>query len=230
MMPRFTTSSRTGSTRGPALLAPSPETSITCRCEEMLFFAISSVARISAVEIEVRCSPKIVFLVKPVGEVVGRLLAVDDGPRDGDVGIEIARPFHVDDGDLALGPRHQGVDHVLVAEGVDIAVALQFVLVLVHGLGDIDGEDQFEVDPPHGCALLRRDGRGKAEKPRQRQGGGGPQTGFRASSKAPAREQPSLQANLAAGKLGYITNSRPRGLSGDRISKTRSGLDDGRSA
>ena len=56
-MPLFTTASRTGSTSRPALLAPSPETSITWRADEMLFPWMYSRAAKRAVEMEVRCSP-----------------------------------------------------------------------------------------------------------------------------------------------------------------------------
>jgi len=119
------------------------------------------------------------FLLQAVGEVVGGFRAVDDGPWDGGDRVEVPGPLHVHDGDLALGARYQRVDHVLVAEGLDIALALDGVFVMVHRLRDIDGEHEFEVDADPGAllggGLLGGDGRGKAGHSGDGEGGNAPQ-------------------------------------------------------
>src|SRR5206468_1334120 len=57
-----------------------------------------------------------------------------------------AGPFHVDDGDTADGAATDGLDHLRRAERVHVAAALQALLVLVHRIGDIDGQNEREVD------------------------------------------------------------------------------------
>ena len=48
--------------------------------------------------------------------------------------------------DAAGGAREDGLKHPRIAEGRDIALPLQALLVGVHGQRDVDGEDQLEID------------------------------------------------------------------------------------
>ena len=57
-----------------------------------------------------------------------------------------ARPFHVGHGDLAQHPAADGVVDERRAEGLGEALPLQGLLVRVHGEGDVDGDDEGEVD------------------------------------------------------------------------------------
>ena len=43
--------------------------------------------------------------------------------------------------------RRRCLVDLLVAKGADVAIALQALLVEVHGEGDVDGDHQLQVDP-----------------------------------------------------------------------------------
>ena len=56
------------------------------------------------------------------------------------------RPLHVGDGDAPVRPRGDGLLHLGIAQGLHVAVALQALLVHVHGQRHVHGQDQLEVD------------------------------------------------------------------------------------
>ena len=146
VMPRASASSRAPMTGGPTLLAPSPETSMTRRAPSMASSSSSTVAKLSAREIEV-----------PRARLIGMAAissarpAAAAGPsmtRQGTSApvLRLARPFEIGDGDAAERAGGDGADEVGVAERREVAVALDGELGQVHGARGVDGEDDLGVD------------------------------------------------------------------------------------
>ena len=81
-----------------------------------------------------------------VSDCVGGLRPVDQPPRHQDLLVELARPLEIHDGDLAVCTLAQRGEEFLRAQRLHIALALQRLLFGVHRIGNVDGEDQFDVD------------------------------------------------------------------------------------
>ena len=79
------------------------------------------------------------------GEGLGVGRVVDD-PHGTSVPPGPGPPFDIGDGDAAERAGCDGLDHVGMAERLDVAVALDGELVIVHGPRDVDGEDELGVD------------------------------------------------------------------------------------
>ncbi len=63
-----------------------------------------------------------------------------------DLLVELPGPFEISDGDLAVRALAQRGEEFLRGQRLHIAFALQRLLVGVHRIGDVDGDDQFDVD------------------------------------------------------------------------------------
>ena len=81
-----------------------------------------------------------------VGDRVRRLRAVDHPPRNDDLLVARCRPFEIGHGDLAVRPGLQRLQEFLGDDGLRVAFALDRQFVHVHRVGDVDGEDQFDID------------------------------------------------------------------------------------
>jgi hypothetical protein len=84
---------------------------------------------------------------------------------------------------IARSDRLDGRDYLGMAQRLDIAVALELLLVIVHRARNIDGEDQLEVDRDLGCS---GHGKGKHRAERER----GKTSAVHATTSAPARAIP----------------------------------------
>ena len=165
-MPAASTASRTGTTGGPALFGPSPETSITCRRPSKPLPSNSGAAKASAPEIEVpRIAPRGAS-ARPAAKAGARRPRPRPASRARSRPASRARPFDIGDGDPAVGPGADGGEHLRVQEGLDIALALQRLLVDVHRARDVDREHELEIDRGLGGGAGRA-GR-RAARPRKK--------------------------------------------------------------
>ena len=80
------------------------------------------------------------------GDGVRRLGPVDQAPRDDDFLVGGGRPLEIGHRDLAVRAVLQRLQKFLGDDGLRVAFALQREFVHVHRIGDIDGEDEFDVD------------------------------------------------------------------------------------
>ena len=144
-MPSLISSSRMPVTGKPALLGPSPDTSITRRMPRTPLLASSALENVSAAEIDVMRAREIGAASSWSANGLGGRGAVDDGPGDHHRLAGRPRPFHVGDGDAPVRPRGDGLLHLGIAQGLHVAVALQALLVHVHGQRHVHGQDQLEI-------------------------------------------------------------------------------------
>ncbi len=79
-------------------------------------------------------------------EVGDRGLGIEQGPVDQELLHPGVGPFVVGDGDPAVAAAQDRLDDHRIAEGVDIALALQAGLVGVDAARDVDGHRQCHVD------------------------------------------------------------------------------------
>ena len=105
------------------------------------------------------------------GDAVRRLRAFDQPPRHDDLLVELAGPLEIGDGDLAVGALAQRAHEFARGQRLDVALALQRLLLRVHREGNVDRDHQFDVDRNGarafvGEAQIRRGGG------RERQAGG----------------------------------------------------------
>ena len=100
---------------------------------------------------------------------------VEQGPAAVDPAPPAPGPFEIAHRDAPQQAALDGADHLRVAQGGDVAVALDAQLLEVHRAGDVDGQHQLDVDL--GRVLCgqraRRQRRGDGE-----QQGGGEARGF----------------------------------------------------
>jgi hypothetical protein len=73
-------------------------------------------------------------------------LRVDQPPGNDDALPSGPGPLHVGKGNSLQEPALNGGDHVGVADGLSVAVALQFLLAQVHGARDVHRQHQFQID------------------------------------------------------------------------------------
>src|SRR3979409_5352 len=69
--------------------------------------------------------------------------------------VSLARPFEIGNGDLAVGTGLQRLQKFLGDDGLRVTLALDREFIHVHRIGDIDGENQFDIDRGRGV-LVRR--------------------------------------------------------------------------
>ena len=103
-------------------------------------------AKLIAPEIEVRDARRIGVLHDFIGDGVRRLGPVDQAPRDDDLLVGGCRPFEIGHRDPAVRAALQRLQELLGDDRLRIAFPLQRKFVQVHRIGDVDGEDEFDVD------------------------------------------------------------------------------------
>ena len=85
-----------------------------------------------------------------LGEAVRKLLrrggAVHHHPWHDHELDAVAGPLEIGDGDAAQRPAADCLDEAGIAERLDVAVALEALLVRVHRPGHVDGQDELEID------------------------------------------------------------------------------------
>ena len=54
--------------------------------------------------------------------------------------------MHHGDGNGLFAARHDGLDHLRIAEGRHIALLLQLEALVGNAVGGVDGEDELEID------------------------------------------------------------------------------------
>ena len=81
-----------------------------------------------------------------IGKGGGAVGVRHDRPRHGDLLMLGAGPFDIGDRDPAVEPGLDRLDHIGMAKGVGVALALQLRLAAIHRARDVDREDQFEID------------------------------------------------------------------------------------
>ena len=93
-----------------------------------------------------------------IGDGVGRFRAVDQPPRNDDFLVGGSRPLEIGHRDLAVRAVLQRLQKFLGDDGLRVALALQREFVHVHRVGDIDGENEFDVDGRMWLPCRRIDG------------------------------------------------------------------------
>ncbi len=88
-----------------------------------------------------------------------------------------SRPLDIGDGDLAVHALGDGVEDDGRFQRLDIALALQGLLLGVHRVGDVDGQDEFDIDFDGAVPGLR----GLADTAKAERGGESAQPGQRRS-------------------------------------------------
>ena len=81
-----------------------------------------------------------------VGDGVGRFGPVDQPPRNDDLLVGGCRPLEIGHRDLAVRAGLQRLQEFLGDDGLRVALALHRQFVHVHRVGDVDGENEFDVD------------------------------------------------------------------------------------
>ena len=81
-----------------------------------------------------------------IGDRTRRRSAIDNPPGHDDALVLHAGPFEIGDGDLAMHALLQRVEKFRRRQAEDVALALQRLLVRIHRVGNIDGDDEFDVD------------------------------------------------------------------------------------
>ena len=142
--------SRAGSTGGPMLLGPSPETSMTRRVPESRCSIEQGGRRISMLaEIDVPKRP----MTRPGRDLpregLGAVQAVDQRPGHDDLLAAGPGPFEIGDGDAADQPGLDRRDDLRVLDRLDIALALDLLLGGIHRARNVDGQHEFEIDLAH---------------------------------------------------------------------------------
>src|SRR5882757_9183867 len=81
-----------------------------------------------------------------VGDGVRRFRAVDHPPGNDDLLVARRRPFEIGDRDLAVRKALQRLQEFLRDDGLRVTLALYRELIHIHRIGNIDGENQFDID------------------------------------------------------------------------------------
>ena len=81
-----------------------------------------------------------------VGDGVRGFRTVDQPPGNDDLLVARRRPFEIGHRDPAVWQALQRLQKFLRHDGLRVAFALDRKFIHVHGVGDIDGEDQFDID------------------------------------------------------------------------------------
>ena len=102
-----------------------------------------------------------------VGDGVRRFRTVDHAPGNDDLLVVRRRPFEIGHRDLAGRHAFQRLQEFLGDDGLCVTLALDGEFVDIHRVGDVDGEDQLDIDRR---LLLGRpsDFRGRARPCRRR--------------------------------------------------------------
>ncbi len=81
-----------------------------------------------------------------VGDAVGSLRPVDQPPRHDDLLIERAGPFEIGHRHLGVDAAPQRLHEFARRQRLDIALALELLLLRIHRVGDVDREHELGVD------------------------------------------------------------------------------------
>ena len=92
-----------------------------------------------------------------IGDGICRLGPIDHAPGDDDLLVGGCRPFEIGDRDPAVRAALQRLQEFLGDDRLRITLPLQREFIHVHRIGDVDGEDEFDVD---GGRLVARPVRG----------------------------------------------------------------------
>ena len=84
------------------------------------------------------------------GNRVRRFRSVDHPPGNDDLLVARCRPLEIGHRNLAVRAGLQRLQKFLGDDGLRVALALDGEFVHVHRIGDIDGENQFDIDRRHG--------------------------------------------------------------------------------
>ena len=123
---------------------------------------------------------------------VGAFRSLDHAPGDDHLLLVIARPFQIRDRDLADHALAHGIEKFARGEPADIAFALQRQLLRIHGIGNVDRNDELDIDRDAGRLGRRaRHLRIAARCARHQHNGTDHGAGGPASCKADHRQVPS---------------------------------------
>ena len=188
--PCASASSRASVTSRPALLVPSPETSMVRRLAserragELRHREIDAAADRGAIGEGARRFDDL------GGEILCRRLVVDDGPVDDDLLRADARPFDEGHRDLAERAGADRLDDARIDDGRGIAVALQLEFRGVDAARYVGRQHQKKID------LLGGPRRCRAKHgPLQRTAQRGPKPGGSGSSCSPPHLRPERRAH-----------------------------------
>ena len=81
-----------------------------------------------------------------VGDGVRRFRTVDQPPGNDDLLVARGRPLEIGHRDLAVRQALQRLQKFLRDDGLRVTFALDREFIHVHRVGDVDGEDQFDID------------------------------------------------------------------------------------
>jgi hypothetical protein len=111
-------------------------------------------AKLIAPEIEVRAADR--GLHDLVGDGIRGFRTVDHPPGNDDLLIVRCRPFEIGHGNLAVRAGLQRLQKFLGDDGLRVTLALYRQFIHIHRVGDIDGENQFDIDGGRGFLLRRQ--------------------------------------------------------------------------
>ena len=83
------------------------------------------------------------------GHGIRRFRAVDQSPGNDDLLIARHRPFEIGHGHLAARAGPQRLKEVFRDDGLCIALALNRKFVHIHRIGDVDGDNELDIDGWH---------------------------------------------------------------------------------
>ena len=169
VIPAFTASSRASVTSRPALLVPSPHTSITRRCVSKPLSASNCTAAVDAGADRGAAPERARRGHQLVGEGLRRGLVADHAPVEHGAHLEAGGELDIGDGDRADVAVLDRLDHLARGEGGGIALLLQLELRIVDAARDVGDQDQRQIDAvaARACAE-RREGETGREQPDSR--------------------------------------------------------------
>src|SRR6266436_3132651 len=88
-----------------------------------------------------------------VGDSIRRFRTVDHPPGNDDLLVVRCRPFEIGHGNLAVRPGLQRLQKFPGDDGLRVTLALYRQFIHIHRVGDIDGENQFDIDRRRGLFL-----------------------------------------------------------------------------
>ena len=158
-MPFSSAASRAPVTGAPLLLGPSPEISMTRRRPVIRILVEQRHREIDRARDRGARGPADRRLQDFVGDGVRGFRTVDHPPGNDDLLVARRRPFEIGHRDLAVRQALQRLQKFLGDDRLRIALALDREFIHVHRIGDVDGENQFDIDRRRGLVLGRRDSR-----------------------------------------------------------------------